>query len=167
VSLLLRFWPYLTGLTLLIGAATYMHHAGYESGYAASEAHYRPLFDAADKARAAADARARTLDQASKALSAKTEADYAASVSSLNLRVADAERRYAGILRQRPTSASCRTGPGDGASAGGADAAGASDELIERTSRDFGTLVRRCEADATTLTALQKWVREQQALFVP
>lgn len=164
-ALVLRFWKPIIGAALLIGAVWFLHHRGYESGYAASEAKWQERFAAAERARDEANAAARQKEADSKALSQTAEAEYAKTVASLNLRAADAERRYASILRQHSAgSGSCAVSQ-DGGATSGADATRASSELIDRASRDFASLARRCESDSAALTSLQEWVRSQQALF--
>lgn len=165
LSLLARFWKPLAGAALLIGASLYLHHAGYESGYAASEAQWQPRFAEAARARDAANTVARRKEADSTALSVQSEKQHDETIASLNLRAADAEHRYASLLRQH--SAGPRSGavPQDCSAAGDADATRASSELIDRTSKDFGSLARRCESDAATLTDLQEWVRGQRAIL--
>jgi hypothetical protein len=165
VSFALRFWPYLAGAALLIGSGWYLHHAGVVSGHAASEAHWRPLFAAAERARDDANLAALRKEADSTRLSQTAEAEHAKNVASLNLRAADAEHRYASLLRQHSAGASCSAVREDGGPASNADAARESSELIDRTSRDFASLARRCESDAAALTDLQRWVSDQHDLF--
>jgi len=161
LPLLLKFWKPLAGAALLIGSGLWVHHAGYESGHAASEAHWQPLFAEAERARDAANLVARQKEESSIRLTQTAEAEHAKTVASLNLRAADAERRYASLLRQHSAGRGCVAVPKDGGPAGEPDAAGASSQLIDRTSRDFAALARRCESDAAALTDLQEWVRGQ------
>ena len=164
-AMLVRFWKPLVGAALLIGSGWYLHHAGYESGHAASEAHWQPLFAQAERARDAANLAARQKEADSTRLSQTAEAEHAKTVASLNLRAADAEHRYASLLRQHSAGSRCGAVPKDGGAAGDPDAAGASSQLIDRTSRDFAALARRCESDAAALTDLQEWVRGQRAIL--
>lgn len=160
-----RFWKPLAAVALIIGAWAWAHHTGYESGYAASEAHWRPAFDEATRARDAANAKARQTESDSSALSSQTEKAHGEQIASLNLRAADAEHRYASLLRQHPAN-SCRGAVREnGGATPESDAAGASSELIDRTSRDFAALARRCESDAAALTDLQGWIRGQQVIL--
>lgn len=165
MALLARFWKPLAGAALLIGSGWYLHHAGYEAGHAASEAHWQPLFAEAERARDAANQAARQKEADSTRLSQTAEAEHAKILAYLNLRAADAEHRYASLLRQHSAGPSCGAVPKDGGPAGDPDAAGASSQLIDRTSRDFAALARRCESDAAALTDLQHWVTEQRNLL--
>lgn len=160
-----KLWPYLLGAALILSGAWYLHHRWYSEGAEARDAYWKPLFDAAERAREAATEKARRQEEDSKALSQASEAHYAETVSSLNLRAADAERRYASLLRQRPAGSCSGAVREDGGPAGNADATRASSELVDRTSRDFAALARRCEGDAAALTDLQEWVRGQQAIL--
>lgn len=161
LDLLRRFWKPLAAAVLIICAGAYLHHRWYSAGAAARDAYWQPQFDAAQRALTAANAKARQQEADSKALSAQSEKQHAEKIASLDSRIADAERRYASLLRKHPAGSSCVTVPSDGGAAGDADAARASSELIDRTGRDFASLARRCEADAAALTDLQEWVRGQ------
>lgn len=165
IGLLGRFWPHLLIAAAIIGAGAYLRHSGYESGYAASEVQWRERFAAAERLRAEANEKARQTEADSIALTQTAEAEHAKTLASINLRAADAEHRYASLLRQHSTgSRSCAVRQ-DGGAAPDADATRASSELIDRTSRDFSALARRCESDAAALTELQRWVTEQRAIF--
>ena len=164
LALIRRFWP-LAVVILLIGAGLYYGHTRYESGYAASEAIRLAEHLAAERALAAANEKARRTEADSKALSDQSERQHAETIASLNLRAADAERRYASILREHPANSGSCAVPKDGGAASDPDATRASSELIDRTSRDFAALARRCEADAAALSQLQEWIRDQQALL--
>src|SRR4051812_28872032 len=93
LALLARFLKPLAASALLIGLGWYIHHAGYVSGHAASEAHWQPLFAQAERARDAANLVAHQKEVDSKALSQTAEAEHAKTVASLNLRAADADQR--------------------------------------------------------------------------
>jgi len=164
LGLLSRVWPYLLIVAALSGAAWWLHHSGYESGYAAAEAKWQPRFAAAEEARAAADAKARQMEEDSKALSERSSRRYDETLASLNLRAADAERRYSKLLRDSSARASCGAVPQDGPAAGDSDAAAASDQRSDRIGRALAGLARRCEGDARSLAELQSWVRDQFAL---
>lgn len=164
-TLLLRFWKPLAGLALLICAYGWAHHAGFESGRAVERADWQPRFAAAERARDEANAAAHRTEELSSQISQTAEAEHAKTVASLNLRAADAERRYADILRKHSASSRCGAVPQDGGAAGNPDATRASSELIDRTSKDFGSLARRCESDSAALTSLQEWIKAQQALL--
>lgn len=160
-----KLWPYPLGAAVILGAAWWIHHRGYESGFAASEAKWQPRFDAAERELTAANEKARRKEEDSKALSEQSEKQHAEKLASLNLRIDAAERRYASLLRQHSASASCGAVRQDGGAPRDADATGPSSELIDRTGRDFAALARRCEADAAALTDLQEWVRGQRAIL--
>lgn len=167
IGLLSRFWPWLAVAVALSGAALLLNHAGYKSGYAASEARWQRAFVAAEHARDEANARAAVQEANSKALSDQIEKQHAQTVASLNLRAADAERRITGLLRQRPASSRCSSMPEAGRPATEPDAIPSGDELADRTGNALAQLARRCEADASALGALQQWVLEQRALRAP
>ena len=163
-ALLSRFWQPLAAIALVIGAWAWAHHQGFESGYAASEAHYTPLIAAAERARDAANSAARQKEADSKALSQQIEARHVEIEASLSSRADAAEHRYADILRHRSANSSCGAVPKDGGPATDPDATRASSELVDRTSRDFRDLARRCESDASQLSQLQDWIRGQLAI---
>jgi hypothetical protein len=165
LALIARFWPHLLVAAAIIGAGLWLRHSGYESGYAASEVQWLERFAAAERAREAADERARQKEAGSIALTQMAEAEHAKTLASINLRAAGAERRYASLLRQRSAaSGGCAVRQDSGATSD-ADATRAGSELIDRTSRDFAALARRCESDAAALTDLQQWVTEQRAII--
>lgn len=157
-------WPYFLGAALILGLAWWAHHRIYESGYAASEAKWQPRFAQAERELKAANEKARRQEEDSRALSDRIEEQHAKTVASLTSRAADAERRYASILRQHSAGSRGDAVPQDGGAAGDADAARALDLRNERAAKDFGRLARGCEADAAALTDLQQWVRGQLAL---
>lgn len=165
LPLLLRFWPYLAGAAIIIGAGLWIDHHGYESGFAASEANWKPRFDAAERARDTANARADALQLASKHLSDEYESRHAQTVASLTARAADAEQRTAGLVRQLSARARCSTLPQASGSPAVPDATAASDPVADRASKDLVELARRCESDAHTLAELQGWVMEQRAIL--
>ena len=164
-ALLLRFWPHLLIAVVITCGALYLHRHGYESGYAASEAQWQERFAAAERLRAAADERARRKEAGSIALTQKAEAEHEKTLASINLRAADAERRYASLLRQHSAAASSGTVRQDSGAAANPDATSASSELVDGVGRDFAALARRCESDAAALTDLQEWVRGQRAIL--
>lgn len=163
--LLRKFWPYLLAAALVIGAGVWLHHRGYESGFAASEANWKPRFDAAERARDTANARADALQLASKHLSDEYESRHAQTVASLTARAADAEQRTAGLVRQLSARSRCSTLPPSSGSSPVPDATPASDPIADRASKDLVELARRCESDARTLAELQDWVTDQRAIF--
>lgn len=165
LGLLGRFWPWLAGAVALIGLALYINHAGYKSGYAASEAHWQPLFAAATLARDEANARAAVQEARSKAQSDQSEKEHAESLASLALRADAAERSNRSLVRE--LAARARSGAVSQASgpASVADATTASDERLAGAADRFTDLARRCEADAATLAELQRWVTGQRSIF--
>lgn len=159
-----KLWPYLLGAAAILGATWWVYHHGYESGYAASEAKWQARFDAAEHALTAANEKARQTEQSSRALTDQIEKQHAETIASLNLRAADAERRYASLLRKYSAGSGSDAVRQDGGAPGNTDAAGPSSELIDRTGRDLAALARRCESDAAALTDLQEWIRGQRAI---
>jgi hypothetical protein len=161
---LLRFWPYLLGCALLIAAGVYLRQAGYESGYASSEAHWRPLFLQAERDRDAAIEKNRKLENASRQITVESERQLHEAIASVSSRADAAELRYRSLLRQQSARPSC----GAGAQVSGTPAV--PDDrapFIVRTdqiARDIALVGRDCESDAATLKALQSWVRDQQKL---
>lgn len=168
MTLLLRLWPYLAGAALFIGGAAYLNHRGYAAGYAASEAKWQPLWKAADIARAEANARAATQEAQSKILTAAREKEYDEVVASIALRADAADGRVRDLMRQLSTThpGGCQL-PQTGGTPANPDAASSFNERSERAGSDLVALARRCEEDAAALTSLQKWIREQLALFQP
>lgn len=164
-SLLLRFWKPAIGILIGAGAVWYLHHHGYESGYAAADSKWHARFAQAERDRDAANEKARRTEEDSRAISARSESIHAEQIASITSRAADAERRVAGLVRQLSTRTSCSTVPKASGAAKLPDAAPAVEPIVEQTSADLIELARRCESDAATLAGLQQWVREQQALF--
>jgi len=163
MTFLLRFWPYIAGALLIVAAGWYLHHTGYESGRAASEAHWKPLFDAAKVEYVKAEARADMQEAQSRTLSAKWEAEHAEQVASLTLRADAAQRTNVGLVRQLTAARRCPM-PENGGAADKSDDPSRIPELAERVGSDLTSLARRCESDAAKLTILQGWVRDQLAL---
>lgn len=161
LDILRRFWPYLAGLALITGAWMWAHHSGYESGYAASEAHWQPLFATAERERDAANADARRKEASSKALSQTVEAEHAKTVASLNLRAADAERSNLSLVRELAARSRCGAVREASGSPAKPDATAQGDERLDRAAAGFTDLARRCESDAHQLAELQGWVRAQ------
>jgi len=158
LSLLSRFWPYLAGAALIIGAALYLHHRGYESGYAASEALWQPRFAQAERARDMANEKARRKEEDSTALSAQTEKQHAETLVSLQARASDADKRLR-ALSVRLAAASTRrcAMPETAGTPAVTDAATASAERAERAGASISDTGRRCELDAATLTEWQRF----------
>lgn len=165
LSLVMRFWKLLAGALVILAAGWFLHHRGYESGFAASEAKWQPLFAAAEKARDVANEKARRKEEDSIQLAQMAEAEHAKTVASLNLRAADAERSNLSLVRQLAARSRCgglpkASGPTaipDDATAGGERLAGAAGR--------FTDLARRCESDARQLAELQEWVTGQLGIL--
>jgi len=166
LSLLSRFGPYLVALAALSGAAWWLHHQGYESGYAASEAKWQPRFDAAERAKAVADEMARRKEAYSTALSQKVEAEHEKAVASLNLRAADADKRLRALSLRLATASArrCEVPPIPGAALQ-PDAAAEVIRRAEDAGGRISSVGAACESDAATLAALQRWVTEQRAII--
>ena len=165
--LLRRFWPYVAASAALIGSGWYLHHTGYGSGYAASEAQWQARFAEAERARDAANAKAHQQEIESTALTQKAETDHEKAVESLTLRAADADQRIRALgvrLAAAASAGRCAVPPVSGASPV-ADAAPASTERAERAGASISDTGRRCEADAIALGALQRWLTEQRAVL--
>lgn len=165
LTLLRRFWPHLLAAGAVIAAGAYLHHSGYESGYAAREAYWKPLFDAAVDAKAKADARADALEAASNALSAQSEKSYAEKMASLTSRAADSDVRIRGLMRELAARSRCREVSSVPAAPAIPDAASASDAGADRAGESIAGVGKRCEADAAALAELQNWVRGQASLL--
>ena len=165
LDLLRRFWKPLAGAALLIGSGWYLHHAGYESGHAASEAHWQPLFAQAERARDAANLAAHQKEADSTRLSQTAEAEHAKTVASLNLRAADAERSNLSLVRQLAARSRCSAVREASGPAAVPDAAPASDERLAGAADRFTDLARRCESDARQLAELQGWVTGQLGIL--
>lgn len=158
-GLLLRFWPYLAGAALLIGGGLWLHHRGYESGYAASEGKWRPLFSAAEKARDAANEMARRKEEDSKALSEQIERQYGETMASLNLRAADADQRLRALSVRLATARSgCSQVPAAAGTPAVPDGAPTGSERAERAGASIAGTGKRCELDAAKVIALQRYV---------
>jgi hypothetical protein len=165
-ALLLRFWKPLAAVALVIGAALILHHRGYESGYAAAEARWQGRFAAAERAREAADEKAHRKEADSSLLTQKVDAEHEKAVASLTSRAIAADQRIRD-LSVRLAAASARRGevcPAPGAS-GKPDSATASVERAQRAGASISDVGRRCELDALSLAALQRWVTEQRAII--
>ncbi len=165
LDLLRRLWPYLAGLALIIGGGLYLHHRWYQAGYAASEAHWKPAFEAAQRALTAANERARRMEADSIALSQKVQAEHEKAVASLASRAADAESANRSLVRQLAARSRCVAVPAAGGAAPEPDAASAGDPIADRAAADLTELARRGESDARTLSELQGWIRGQLAIL--
>lgn len=161
MGLLSRVWPYLAGAALLIGAGLYLRHTGYESGYAASEAKWQTLFAAAEKARDAANEKARRKEEDSTRISQTAEAEHAKTVASLTLRAADADKRIRALGLRIAAASACRvevsTAPGSAAQPDGAT------ESEQRASEAGGRVAAAgadCELDAAAKVEWQRFYTE-------
>jgi hypothetical protein len=165
LGLLARFWPILAGAMALIGAALWVNHAGYKSGYAASEAHWQPLFSAAAIARDEANARAALLEAASTAQTRELEKQYAEALSSLTLRSAGANRRIHDLSMRIAAASACREPVSGvaGSVTGDADAAERESRATAAGDSITGTGTD-CEADAARVEFWTNWYREQRAI---
>lgn len=157
VTLLARFWPHLLAAAAIIGAGVYLHHRGYESGFAASEAKWQPLFAAAEKARDAANEKARRKEEDSIQLARMAEDEYEKSVASLTLRAADADKRIR-ALSVRVAASACRVevSPTAGTAAV-PDAAAASLARADGAGASISDTGRRCELDSAALAGWQRF----------
>jgi hypothetical protein len=165
LALLARLWKPLAAVALLIGAGLYIHHAGYRSGHAASEARWQPLFQAAEKARDAANTRADAQEAASTALTEKTEADYAATLQALHVRADAADGRVRQLVRNLAARARCGALPEASGPASSAADAGTGDQRADQIGIGLVGIARDCEADAAQLDALRGWVGDQLAIL--
>jgi len=165
LGILSRAWPYLAGAIALIGLAIYLNQTGYRSGYAASEAHWQPLFEAAARERDEANARASVLEARSTALSAESEKQHAESMAALQARASDAERTNRTLVRKFAARSRCGAVPEASGTPTVPDAGSASDERLAGTADRLTDVARRCESDSAQLSLLQNWIRSQQALF--
>lgn len=164
-TLALRFWPHLLALGAIIGLGWYIHHSGYEAGYAASESQWKPRFEAADRARTAANARATALETASKALSEQYEARHAETLQTLTVRAANSQRRIDGLVRELAARPGRCPMPEAGRSTPLPDEPSTGDQFLASAGVDLTEIARRCESDAAQLAALQAWIRDQFALL--
>ena len=164
--LLIRLWPLWLALAgIFTGVALYQRHRGYESGYAASEAKWQPLFAQAERDRDKANEKARRTEEDSRTLSEQSEKQHAEQIASITSRAADAERSNASLVRQLAARSRCGAMPQASGSATLSNAATTSQPVADRVAADLTELARRCESDSAQLSLLQDWVRSQQALF--
>jgi hypothetical protein len=159
-----RYWKQLVGaalVALLLGTA---YGWAYGRGVAATEAHYQPLLLAAEFAKARAEERTRSIEEASKRLTAQQEARHAEALRDLDVRAAGAEQRFADLLRKRAACPRRGEVPAVPGTAADTDAASTERERARRAGERLADVGRGCEADAIALTQLQEWIRSQQAL---
>ena len=166
LPLLRKFWPHLLAVGAIIAVGLWLRHAGYESGYAASEAKWHPLFEAAERELAAANARTETKEAASKVLSEQIEKQHAETMASLNLRASAADRRIRDLSVRLAAahSRSCPL-PAVPGTTSVPDAAAEVERRAEEAGGRISSVGAACESDAATLAELQRWVTEQRAIF--
>lgn len=137
----------------------------YAAGEAARDRYWHPLFLAAEKAAAEANAHTAAIESAQTAATANAEARHAETVAALNARAADADQRiHALSVRLAAQSGRRCEVPAVPGTAPERDAIAAERERADRFAERIGDIGRRCESDAATLAELQSWVREQSAL---
>lgn len=156
-----RYWKQLVGavlVALLLGAA---YSWAYGCGVVATEAHYQPMLLAAEMAKARAEERTRTIEDAAKRLTAQQEARHAEALKVLETRTAGAERRFADLLRRGAACSRRGDVPAVPGAAAITDEARAEHERARRAGERLADVGRGCEADAIALTQLQEWVRQQ------
>jgi hypothetical protein len=156
---ILRFWKPLLGALLVLAILW----VAYSHGRKAERAEWEPRFAAAERAKAAADARAEAKEELAKRLSAESDTRYADTIFRLNERAIDTQRGIDRIVRELAARAGGGEVPADPAATRSTDAASTGDERLERAAAGFGDLARRCEADALRLVEFQRWVTEQRA----
>lgn len=166
LPLLLRFWPYLAGAALVIAAYGWAHHAGYESGYAASEAKWQPKFAAAERERDAANARTQMKEAESTHAVAESQRRIDETQKALHDRLADADSRLRALsLRYTAASARrCEMPQAPGASPI-PDATARSNERAERAGASIAATGGRCERDAARLAEALRIYTEQRAII--
>lgn len=155
LMLLRRFWPYLTVGVVLI----FIGWRIYAAGESARDAYWRPRFEAAEKAKAEADARAEAKQELATRLAAESDTRYAQTIFRLNERAADAQRDIRQLVRL--ISSRGEQVPSDGATAGSTDAASPGDPRIDGVAISIADTGRRCEADAAALAELQRYIQGQ------
>ena len=162
----LRFWKPLAAVAIIALIVFAVYRSGYSAGHAASEAHWQPLFVAAAKAKAAADARADAQESAGRAISQKSEQDYADRIQELQARSDAADGRIRQLVRN-VTATRCGEVPEASRSAPVVDERSPIIVRIDEAGARLAGLARDCEADAAQLAALQSWVTAQHLLAVP
>lgn len=165
MTLLARFWKPLAGALLILAALWWIYHHGFSAGYAKSEASWKPRFEAAERERDAANAKADAREQLARQLSRESDERYARLISDNNTRALDTQRDITRLVRFITARASGRTMPETSGSAGSPDAATSGDPRIDGAAASIGDTGRRCEADAIQLAELQRYVTEQLAVM--
>jgi hypothetical protein len=161
-------WKPLVLLVIALAIYFALRHYGdsrYATGRSDEKAIWMTRLAAAEQARAVAEARTRTLETAADAITANAEARYAATVTDLNARAVDSDRRIHALSVRLAAHDFCRRElPALSRTAAESDAATASDTRANRAGAGISDTGRRCESDAATLAGLQQWLREQATL---
>jgi len=165
LTLLARFWKPLAGALVIIAALWWVHHHGFSAGYAKSEANWKPRFEAAERERDAANAKADAKEQLARQLSRESDERYARLIADNNARALDTQRDITRIVRLIAARASGGAVPEASGSASRPDAATSGDPRIDGAAASIGDTGRRCEADAIQLAELQRYVTEQLAVM--
>ena len=166
LDLLRRFWPYLAGVALILGVGGYLHHTGYESGYAASEAKWQPLFAAAERELAAANARTEKTEADSKALSSESQRRIDETSKALHARADDYDNRLRSLsVRLAAARASCQSVPAVPNSPASPDGATESEQRAAEIGSRVAGIGADCESDSARLAEWQRWYTEQQAVM--
>jgi len=165
-GLLARFWPYLAGAALILCAGLYLHHRGYESGFAASEGKWQPRFAKAERELDAANARTRMTEAESNLASAESQRRIDETQKLLDVRTADYDGRLRSLsVRLSAASANrCEVPAVPGSSAEAAGASESDQRAAEVGSRIAG-IGADCESDAARLAEWQRWYTEQRTIF--
>jgi len=164
---LYRFWPlYVAAALALTGAGLYVHHSIYESGYAASEAKWQPLFAKAERELAAANARTKAKETESTLAVAESQRRIDETQKILDARLAGADKRYRALSLRYTAAATrrCDLPKAPGASPG-PDATPGSIERAERAAEGFRDTGGRCERDAARLAEIQRVYTEQRGII--
>lgn len=142
--------------------------ARYSQGRADEKAVWVPQLVAAEKARAAADARTTAIDTASKNVVAEQEARHAETIAALNARAAGADRRFRalGVRLAAANSRRCELPAMAGSQPGDAGAAESQRRAAEIGSA-IGAVGRDCADDAARLQFFIDFYRQQTALRAP
>ena len=162
-ALLARFWKPLAGAALLIGSGWYLHHTGYESGYAASEAHWQPLFATAERERDAANERTRTKEAKSIQASAESQRRIDETLQTLHVRAADYDSRLRSLSVRLAASARRCEVPQVAASPAQPDGAAESEQRASGAGGRIAATGANCELDAASKVEWQRFYTEIRA----
>ncbi len=137
----------------------------YSQGRADELAIWTPRLAAAEKAKAAAEARTASIDAASNTIVAEQEARHAETIAALNARAADADRRFRALGVRLATANSRRCSVPEMAGSEPGDAGAAE---VERRAAEAGASIgatgRDCADDAARVEFWSRWYRQQAAL---